>query len=306
MTEDPTVDRIGTLAAIGRGLEREGAYNGAKLVRALLDRELTRLADRESPIGSDAIAAAVESVRDDVSAESGAEIADILTQVARAVRDGATITLADVPHVRTCRVCGELFVGDRIAPTCPTCEAPAFSFREHLPVWYLEPAEPGTILAALAAGPEHVTAAVRGRDDEALDTPPADGEWSARQTLEHLVYAEHLLATRVPRLLEEDEPDLVAWVVGTGAPVSSDEGSADTGSRASILVARHRDLRERTLARLGPLDATGWARAGRHPEWGRVTVLSQAAYFARHEAAHLAQLRAAADGRLPGARSAAA
>src|SRR3954449_6912072 len=180
MAADPTVDRIATLAAVGRGLEREGAYNGAKLVRALLDRELTRLADRESPIGSEAIAVAVESVRDDVSTESGTEIADMLTQVARAVRDGATITLADVPHVRTCRVCGELFVGDRIAPTCPTCEAPAFSFREHLPVWYLEPAEPGTILAALAAGPEHVTAAVRGRDDEALDTPPADGEWSAR------------------------------------------------------------------------------------------------------------------------------
>jgi F-type H+-transporting ATPase subunit gamma len=71
---------------------------------------------------------------------------------------------------------------------------------------------------------------------------------------------------------------------------------------ASELAARHAELRERTLARLRALDEAGWGRSGRHPEWGRVTVLSQAAYFARHEASHLAQLVAAAEGRLPGSR----
>ena len=43
-----------------------------------------------------------------------------------------------------------------------------------------------------------------------------------------------------------------------------------------------------------------WQRPGRHPEWGPVTVLSQASYFARHQAAHQAQLAAAVEGRVPG------
>ncbi len=42
-------------------------------------------------------------------------------------------------------------------------------------MWYLEPSEPGTILAALAAGPGHVAEAVVGHDDEALDLAPAAG-----------------------------------------------------------------------------------------------------------------------------------
>jgi hypothetical protein len=170
-----------------------------------------------------------------------------------------------------------------------------------LPTWYLEHAERGTILAALAAGPGHIVAALADHDDAALDRPPAPGEWSARETLRHLVFTETLLAGRVARLLTEDEPDLVAWVVTSGTP-PSDEGSEATDEPASALAARYRAMRHETVERLRALDDADWARAGHHPEWGRVTVLGQAAYFARHEASHLAQLVAAAQGRVPGRR----
>ncbi len=84
--------------------------------------------------------------------------------------------------------------------------------------------------------------------------------------------------------------------------MTSDEGSEVTDDAASAIVARYRGLRHGTVDRLRTLDDAGWARGGRHPEWGRVTVLGQAAYFARHEASHLAQLVAAAQGRIPGRR----
>jgi len=48
---DARLERIGRLAAVARGLEREGAYNGAKLVRAALERELIRYAEAEAPTG---------------------------------------------------------------------------------------------------------------------------------------------------------------------------------------------------------------------------------------------------------------
>jgi len=294
------LERIGRLATVARALEREGAYNGAKLVRAALERELLQFAEAQAPRGQAAVVAAVRDLAAAHPDEPQAWL-DRLGGVADLVATSGTVTLRDVPPIRLCRVCGELFIGDDVPATCPSCEALAISFREILPVWYLEPAEPGTILAALAAGPGHVAVAVAGHDDEALDRAPAAGEWSARETLQHLVFTESLLAGRVVRMLEEDDPDLAAWSVSWGT-APSDEGSEATDDVASAIVARYRGLRHGTVDRLRTLDDAGWARGGRHPEWGRVTVLGQAAYFARHEASHLAQLVAAAQGRIPGRR----
>lgn len=296
---DERLERIGRLAAVARGLEREGAYNGAKLVRVALQRELHCFAETESPTGGEAAAAAVEALVADVGPDLPPSLVSYLRDVGPAVRAGRTISLDEAPRGRVCRVCGEIFLGDAVPVACPSCEAPAISFHEELPVWYLEPADRGAILAALAAGPRHLDAAIAGRADEALGRPPAAGAWSATQTLEHLLFTEELLATRIERLLGEDEPDLAAAAIWADTP-ASDEGTAATGETAKVLAQRIRELRHEVVERLAGLDEADWARAGCHPEWGRVTVLSQAAYFARHEASHLAQLVAAADGRVPG------
>ena len=85
------------------------------------------------------------------------------------------------------------------------------------------------------------------------------------------------------------------------APPPSDEAThhrPDAG--AQELFEHYRRLRLANVAVLRGLDAASWQRTGRHPEWGPVTVLSQASYFARHQAAHQAQLAAAVEGRVPG------
>ena len=298
---DVRLERIGRLLAVARGCEREGAYNAAKLIRAALDRELVRYAEAEAPSGSAAAADALDTLVADLADDLPPALVPWLSGLGDAVRRGHTIALRDAPRAHVCRVCGAILLGDDVPVACPTCEAPALSFREELPVWYLEPADRGAILAALAVGPRHLADALAGRDDGTLARPPVPGEWSARETLEHLLYAEELFSARIERLLAEDDPDLVAAAVWAETP-PSDEGSASTGDAASVLAARVHDLRRATVERLAALPDAAWGRAGTHPEWGRVTVLSQAAYFARHEAAHLAQLAAAAAGRLPGQR----
>lgn len=299
---DERLERIGRLAGTARGLEREGAYNGAKLVRAALQSELIRYAEAEGPSGASPAADATEALLAEQGPDLPAGLAPLLLGIADTVRAGGTVPLADAPRVRVCRTCGTVFLGDHVPVTCPACEAPALSFHEELPVWYLEPADRGAILAALMAGPRHIAGAIAGRDDDTLARPPAPGEWSARQALEHLLYAEQLFATRIERLLGEDEPDLAAAAVWSETP-ASDDGTADTGEPASAISARIHELRAATVGRLAAIPESAWGRGGAHPEWGRVTVLSQAAYFARHESSHLAQLVAAADGRLPGARA---
>jgi hypothetical protein len=296
---DLRLERIGRLASLARGLEREGGYNGAKLLRAALDRELVRYAEAEAPAGQAVLGDTVAALRRDLEGDYPDAFLSRLEAVEVAARAGSTLPLDQAPPTRTCRVCGELFLGEDVPSACPGCESPALSFREHLPVWYLEPAEPGTILAALATGPGRIAPALADHDDEVLGRPPAPGAWSVRESLEHLIFAEQLMAERVDRLLTEDDPDLVARATWAETP-ASDEGSARTGEAASVLFERYRELRHRTVARLQDLEEADWGRAGRHPEWGHVTVLSQAGYFARHEASHLAQIVAAAQGRVPG------
>ena len=296
---DARLERIGRYAAVARGLEREGAYNGAKLLRAALQRELVRYAEQEGPSGGTAAADALAALVTDLGAELPTGVAQLLRPLPDAVRAGHTISLREAPRVHVCRVCGETFLGDDVPATCPSCEAPALSFHEELPVWYLGPADRGAILGALVGGPRHLAHALEGRTDDALARPPAPGEWSARQALEHLLFCEELLAKRIGRLLDEEEPDLAAAAVWADTS-ASDEGSTDTGEPASVIAARIAQLRHATVGRLAGLPESSWGRSGTHPEWGRVTVLSQAAYFARHEASHLAQLVAAAEGRLPG------
>lgn len=288
---------IEELARLARGMEAGGIYNGAKLVRALVDRELAR-ASFEAPPGGPEVAAGVAGLA--ACLESAGEdpaLVAALRSAARAAADGTTLPLADAPRAWTCRICGRISLG---APPawCPDCEAPAAQARDQVPVWYLEPTTPAEALAQLEAGLTALEELVAGCDPDVLDRAPRPGEWSVRETLQHLVAAEELLATRVPRLLGEDDPELVAtaaWVLP-----SSDEATGSSDLPARELLDRLRSMRTATIARLRAIPDAAWQRPGRHPEWGAVTVTSQAGYFARHLWSHLAQVRAAAEGRTPG------
>jgi uncharacterized damage-inducible protein DinB len=285
--------RIARLEALRRGLEARGIYNGAKYLRAAVVRDLLRASDPHLPDSDEALAAELEALAPTLAGDGyGEAFATLLFVAARAAREGSTIGIENAPPAFVCRSCGHLALGEQPA-ACPDCGAHALTFAEQLPIWFLEPAEVPDTLAALEAGPGAVEMLVADRDDDELTRRPAPGSWSAHDVLEHLLAAERLLAERLPRLLEEHEPDLVARAVWAETPTSDEERSAESGLPSSQLVADYRDLREESLARLRDLPAAGWQRAGWHAEWGRVTVLSQAAYFARHEATHLGQLAAA-------------
>lgn len=288
---------IAELARVARGLEAGGIYNGAKLVRALVDRELARAGFAAPLVGAE-LATAVAGIADELAiAGDDPTLVGALRAAATAAAAEAPLTLADAPRTWNCRICGRISLG--AAPAwCPTCEAPAAQAREQVPVWYLEPIVPSEALAQLEAGLAALEAIVAACPRDALDRPPQAGEWSVRETLRHLVAAEELLSARIPRMLEEDNPELVAtaaWVLPT-----SDEAAGSSDLAAPELLDRLRSMRATTVARLRTIPDAAWRRPGRHPEWGAVTVASQAGYFARHLWSHLAQVRAAAEGRVPG------
>jgi hypothetical protein len=93
------------------------------------------------------------------------------------------------------------------------------------------------------------------------------------------VTAEGLLATRLPRLLDEDDPELAAaaaWVLP-----ASGEATAATDEPAAALLARLRAMRLTTITRLQAIPDAAWARpgptrsgAGPRPAAVRLTLLS--------------------------------
>jgi uncharacterized damage-inducible protein DinB len=156
--------------------------------------------------------------------------------------------------------------------------------REFTPVYFLEPLQPYHALTALETAPDELEEHLRDLSEAQLTQPPQPGEWSFRDLLAHLLVAQGLLAGRVEHMLAEDNPALAsvaAWDI-------AGELSLPTGQ----IFERYRASRHMTVNRLSKLSTIDWWRTAWHEEFGQVTILQQASYFARHERSHWPQIEA--------------
>ena len=104
-----------------------------------------------------------------------------------------------------------------------------------------------------------------------------------REAIHHFLVTESLLSGRVRQILEQDRPrlaGLAAWAAAL------DQATAEEMFRT------FRESRRETVARLRTLKPDQWLRIGEHEEFGPVTLLQQASYFARHDHSHLGQVEA--------------
>ena len=142
-------------------------------------------------------------------------------------------------------------------------------------MYFLEPLGVGELLATLAAASAEMQRLCAGVSEEQAGR----GRWPMREIVAHLLGAERLLVGRAIRMLEEDDPELL-----------SSSPPFEGGSDLAGLVEAFRAARDRTLRRFEALTSDQWRRTGRHPEWGRLTLLQQLSWLARHEQSHLAEL----------------
>jgi uncharacterized damage-inducible protein DinB len=141
----------------------------------------------------------------------------------------------------------------------------------------------------LEALPDRLAAAVAGLSDKQLDTPYRPGGWTVRQVVHH-VPDSHLNAyIRMKLAATEDRPPMKtyeekAWAEQTDARTAPLEPS----------LALVRALHDRWTVWLRSLDDATLARAGRHPDWGEVSIdelIQQYAWHSRHHVAHITSLR---------------
>jgi uncharacterized damage-inducible protein DinB len=131
----------------------------------------------------------------------------------------------------------------------------------------------------LAAVPARVTEAA------ARAAEPAEGEWSARQIVLHLIAVEdEVWLARLGQLAAEPNPEW-PWVEPTFAYFPGDDSLEN-------VVAAFATRRAATVAQLDALDDAGWARTGTHATYGLLDVAGLVQRAVDHDEEHVRALEA--------------
>jgi uncharacterized damage-inducible protein DinB len=144
-------------------------------------------------------------------------------------------------------------------------------------------------VAAIAAAPGELRAAVSGLSPRQLDTPYRDGGWTVRQVVHHLADSHLNAYVRFKLALTEEEPTIKPYAEGLWAELP-EARVADVALSFDLLAALH----ARWVMAIRVLPAPAFARTFRHPERGVMSIdrlLALYAWHGRHHVAHITSLR---------------
>jgi rubrerythrin len=210
-------------------------------------------------------------------------------QQAIAEKRQGDMLFTDAPNVFVCRTCGHVALGSP-PDHCPDCGAWPGRFRKFVAFFNqdnIEPINPVDVLAMLARNAEDLSRLVEGLSEEAITKAPPNSDWSIREHIAHFADTQDMLDTRIELMLKHDNPDLTAIAVYEFATDAERHPSS-----AREILATFREKRAKCVARMESLPLKDLWRSGRHPEFGQLTILRQAAYLAFHEQTHLPEVEA--------------
>jgi hypothetical protein len=155
-------------------------------------------------------------------------------------------------------------------------------------------AEPGNALtpeqiaALLRSGAEAVRVEVAGLPLALARFRPAPAEWCALEVVGHLSEAEGRgFAGRIRQMLAADTPRLIAW-----DPEEVARGRRDDAKPPAAVLDELLALRAASVELVAGLGEAELARAGEHPQVGRLTVRDLLHEWVHHDRNHLRQILA--------------
>jgi uncharacterized damage-inducible protein DinB len=140
----------------------------------------------------------------------------------------------------------------------------------------------------LAEAPEQMRQAVRGLDEEQLNTPYREGGWTLRQVVHHVADSHSIAFHRFRRALTEDWPAIQLHDQAAFALLPDNKAPVEWS--LEIIESVH----ARWLMVLQHLQDAQWSRGFKHPTRGDVTLdtaLLLYAWHSRHHLAHITHLR---------------
>ena len=146
-------------------------------------------------------------------------------------------------------------------------------------------AERQAMMAQIRDLPANIEATVQGLNNEQLDAPGGEGEWTIRQVVHHLADSHMNSFIRLKLILTEENPTLKPYDQEAWANLP-DTASLPLEATFSIL----RGLHKRWVALFESLTEAQWQRTGFHPEIGDVTPGDLLKIYARHGEEHIEQI----------------
>ena len=133
--------------------------------------------------------------------------------------------------------------------------------------------------------PDQVAAAVRGLDDQQLDTPYGPGKWTPRQVVHHLADSHMNAFVRMKLVLAEDKPTLKPYNQDDWAKFD-DAAKLPVNSSLAIIGGLH----ERLVHMLDHAKDADFQRVAHHPERGDITLDDLVVLYGRHGEKHCGQI----------------
>ncbi len=130
--------------------------------------------------------------------------------------------------------------------------------------------------------PEQARMAVKGLNDEQLNTPYGEGKWTVRQVIHHLADSHMNAFVRMKLVLTEDNPTLKPYSQDDWAR-TKEAAAYPVESSLHILTGLH----ERWASLLDGVPDSAWSRTAFHPENGPMTLQRLLDIYADHGEKHV-------------------
>ena len=145
---------------------------------------------------------------------------------------------------------------------------------------------PREVASALDAMTTIVRAELSALPDPAVAWHPGPGEWCVKEALGHLIEAERRgFAGRIRTILDEEEPDLLAW---DQAAVERERN--DCACELTDLLDEFAGIRAESTALVAGLSDADLQRGGMHPHVGHVRVNDLLHEWLYHDRNHVRQM----------------
>lgn len=144
-------------------------------------------------------------------------------------------------------------------------------------------------ILAIADLPEQMREAVRGLDDEQLNTPYREGGWTVRQLVHHVADSHMIAFYRLRLALTEEWPSVQGY--NEKAFAALPDTAAPVEWSLEILESVH----ARWVMLLQTMDDAQWQRGVQHSERGPMTVERLTLLYgwhSEHHVAHITHMRA--------------
>jgi len=141
-------------------------------------------------------------------------------------------------------------------------------------------------IAAIAALPQRLEAALDGITDSQLDTPYRPEGWTVRQVVHHLADSHINAYCRLHLVLTEDSPTIKPYFEAKWAQLP--DSSLPVAPSLDIL----RGIHQRWVYLLNNLADTDWQKHYIHPQYGKIyTMDTMSALYAWHGEHHLGHVK---------------